>query len=258
MVLFFVTGRFVGFLVISLMTILLLYFMEKAKKGEVESVRKLSPIEALEDAVGRAIELGKPILTTFSFADDFSAPTMVGLESVRFVSKRAAEKGGKVLVGAGAARSLPIAIENYRLGCNEAGAPELFNERNVYFFTQQQWAYTSGVIGLMNKEKPAACTFIGPFLVEGIHLGMASKRIGAITIGGNTSYSMGAFMFVTMDYMLLGEEMFAASAYMSNDPVILSNITAEDIVKWGLALLILLGSIIALTGNNIIGPLLGV
>ena len=258
MVAIFVTGRLGGFVLLLLITILLLYFMDRARKGKIETVRKLPPIEALEDAVGRAIELGKPILTTYSFADDFSAPTMVGLESVRYVAKQAAAKGGKVLVGAGSARTLPIAIENYRLGCTEAGAPEMFNERNVYFFTQQQWAYTSGVIGLMNKEQPAACIFIGPFLVEGIHLGITSRRLKTIAIGGNTSYSMGAFMFVTMDYMLLGEEMFAASAYMSGDPVIRSNIAAEDIVKWVLGALIIVGTLIALTGNNLIAQLLGV
>jgi hypothetical protein len=234
------------------------YFMGRAEKGQKETIRKLAPIAALEDAVGRAIELGRPILTTYSFQDDFSAPTMVGLETVRYVSKEAALKGGKVLVGAGAARTLPVAVENYRLGTLEGGAPELYDDRNVYFFTQQQWAYTTGVIGLMNREKPAAATFIGPFLVEGIHLGITSRRLGTLAIGGNTSYSMGAFMFVTMDYMLLGEEMFAASAYMSGDDVIISNIATEDIVKWIIGIILLVGTLFKLVGSDIIINLLKV
>lgn len=258
MVWILVDGRLSGLLLLLLLLGLMLFYMDRAKKGKLETVRKLAPIEALEEAVGRAIELGKPVLTTYSFEDSFSAPNMVGLESVRYVSKQAAAKGGKVLVGVGAARTLPIAVENYRLGCVEGGAPELFDDRNVYFFTQQQWAYSSGVIGLMNRERPAACTFIGPFLVEGIHLGIASRRIGTISIGGNTSYSMGAFMFVTMDYLLLGEEMFAASAYMSGDPILISNITVEDIIKWVLGIVILVGTVVALIGTNYIGQLLGV
>lgn len=257
MVWFFANGRLAGLVVLLVLTALMLFFMDRASKGKTEQVRKLAGVEAIEEAVGRAVELGKPVLTTYSFADDFSAPTMVGLESVRFVAREASAKGGKVLVGAGSARTLPVAIENYRFGCSEAGAPEMFNENNVYFFTQQQWAYASGVIGLMSREMPAACTFIGPFLVEGIHLGITSRRLGTIAIGGNTSYSMGAFMFVTMDYMLLGEEMFAASAYMSRDPVLLSNITAEDIMKWGLTVFTAIGALIALTGSNIIVQLMG-
>src|SRR3990170_2108172 len=55
-----VTGRFFGLILLIAMLVILILFMNRASKGKVERVRKLPAIEAMDDAVGRAIELGKP------------------------------------------------------------------------------------------------------------------------------------------------------------------------------------------------------
>ena len=252
-----VEGRLTGLVFLLALAILLYYFMDKAAKGKPETIRRLPAFDAMEEAVGRAVEQGRPVLTTYSFRDQFDAPTMVGLETVRYTSKLTTQKGGDMLVGAGAARTLPVAMENYRLGCLEGEVPELYNGANVHFFTKQQWAYASGVMGLMQREQPGACIFIGPFLVEGIHLGINSRRINTMAIGGNTSYSMGAFMFVTMDYVLLGEEMFAAGAYMTEDPVNISGIAAEDVMKWVICGILVVGTLFKLVGSDLLVTLLG-
>ena len=254
----FVEGRTSGFIALVILAILLWFFIRRAERGNIEVIRKLAPLEAMEEGVGRAIEMGRPTLVTYSFADSFDPATMVGLDTVRYLAKITAEKGGKLLVAVGAARTLPVARENYREGCIEGGAPEMFDEKNVYFFTQQQWAYASGVMGLMQRERPATCVFIGPFLVEGIHLGIHSRRLETLAIGGNPSYSMGAFMFVTMDYVLFGEEIYAAGAYMSGDPVIISTLATEDVFKWVFALITVIGSILMAFGSDIVIRLLGV
>jgi hypothetical protein len=258
MISFIIEGRLMGLIFLIALAILLWYYTDKASKGKPETIRRLPAFDALDEAVGRAIEQGRPIMATYSFQDNFNPPTMVGLEAVRYTSKLAGEKGGTMLVGAGSARTLPVAMENYRLGCVEAGVPELYNPQNVYFFTRQQWAYASGVMGLMQREKPGACVFIGPFLVEGIHLGINSRRIETMAIAGNTSYSMGAFMFVSMDYVLLGEEMLAAGAYMTEDITNISGIAAEDVMKWVLAIILTAGTLLKIVGSDLIVKLLGV
>jgi hypothetical protein len=252
-----IEGRLTGLIFLLTLAILLWYFTDRASKGKTENIRRLPAFDALEEGVGRAIEQGRPIMATYSFRDRFDAPTMVGLEAIRYTSKLAGEKGGTMLIGAGAARTLPVAMENYRLGCVEAGVPELYNPQNVYFFTRQQWAYASGVMGLMQREKPGACVFFGPFLVEGIHLGINSRRINTMAIAGNTIYSMAAFMFVSMDYVLLGEEMLAAGAYMTEDPTNISGIAAEDVMKWVLAAIMMVGTILTIVGSDLIINLLG-
>jgi len=247
-----VEGRTIGLLVLLVMAFLLWYFMNQATKGKVESVRRLPVMDAMEEAVGRSVEMGRPVLATYSYPDNLTPAILVGLEMVGYVSKIATEKGAEMLIPVGGGRTFPIAVENYRVGCIEAGRPELFKEENVKFLTHQQWAYGSGVMGLMERENPGACIFMGPFLVEGIHFGVQTQRIKTVGIGGVERYDMGAFMFITMNYTILGSELFAAGAYMSEDPVIISGIATEDVLKWIIGILVILGSILKATGIEVI------
>jgi len=79
-----------------------------------------------------------------------------------------------------------------------------------------------------------------------------------MAIAGNVSYSMGAFMFVSMDYVLLGEEMLAAGAYMTEDITNISGLAAEDVMKWVLAILMIAGTLFKIVGSDLIVNLLGV
>lgn len=101
MISFIIEGRLMGLIFLIALAILLWYYTDKASKGKPETIRRLPAFDALDEAVGRAIEQGRPIMATYSFQDNFNPPTMVGLEAVRYTSKLAGEKGGTMLVGAG-------------------------------------------------------------------------------------------------------------------------------------------------------------
>ena len=247
-----VEGRKIGLLTMIVMISLLWYFMTRAGKGKLEAVRRLHVIDAIDEAVGRAVETGRQVMTTYSYPDGLRPGILVGLEMVGYVSKIAAEKGAEMLIPVGGGQSYPIALENYRVGCLEAGRPELFKAENVHFLTHQQWAYGAGVMGLMERERPGACIFMGPFLVEGIHFGVQTQRIDTVGIGGVERYDMGAFMFITMNYTILGSELYAAGAYMSEDPATISGIATEDVLKWSLGILVILGTILRLAGVDAI------
>ena len=65
-------------------------------------------------------------------------------------------------------------------------------------------------------------------------------------------------MFVSMDYVLLGEEMLAAGAYMTEDVTNISGIAAEDVMKWVLAIILITGTLFKIVGSDLIVKLLGV
>jgi len=252
-----VAGRTSGLILLVVTSALLYYFMKRAGKGFVEEIRKLPPITAIDEAISRAVEMGTPTFMTYGMAGGFTSDTLVGLSALRYLAKETAEKGCELLVGVGGPRTLPVARENYRTGCIEGGAPELFKDENLHFFTSQQWAYASGVMGLMEREKPAACIFMGYFLVEGIHFGINCRRIGTMSIAGNPGLNMSAFMFITMDYVLFGEELYAAGAYFTGSPVTINTLATEDVIKWALVAIVILGSVLATAGNTMITNLLG-
>jgi hypothetical protein len=113
----------------------------------------------------------------------------------------------------------------------EAGKPDQFKEDMVTYLTYDQFAYAASVSGKMVRELPAANFLIGSFFAESLIFAETGQSIGAIQIAGTADVTQLPFFVTTCDYTLMGEELFAASAYLSREPVLLGSIKAQDITK---------------------------
>jgi hypothetical protein len=67
-------------------------------------------------------------------------------------------------------------------------------------------------------------------------------------IAGSDSTIQLAFFLVACDYTLIGEELFAASGYLSQDQEVISSIKAQDIMKIIIAVILVAGTIAATLG----------
>jgi len=130
----------------------------------------------------------------------------------------------------------------------EAGAPESFREASVHYLTADQFAYAAAVNGIMVRDKPAANFLIGWFAAESLLLSETGQSIGAIQIAGTAQVTQLPFFVAACDYTMLGEELFAASAYLSQDPLILGSIKGQDMMKAAILAVIVLGAILATAG----------
>ena len=109
----------------------------------------------------------------------------------------------------------------------------------VHYLTDDQFAYAAGVNGIMLRDKPAAVFFQGKFYAESLILAETGNSIGAIQIAGTGSSSQIPFFVTACDYTLIGEEFYAASAYLSGSPEMLGSIKGQDYVKVGCMIFIL-------------------
>ena len=101
----------------------------------------------------------------------------------------------------------------------------------VHYLTDDQFAYAAGVSGIMMREKPAAVFYQGQFYAESLILAETGNSIGAIQIAGTASPAQIPFFVTACDYTLIGEEYFAASAYLSQDPKLIGGVKGMDIIK---------------------------
>jgi len=108
------------------------------------------------------------------------------------------------------------------------------------------------VDGIMLRKKPAANFFMGAYFAEALLLTETGASTGAIQIAGTDSDHQLPFFVTTCDYTLIGEELYAASAYLSREPVQVGTLLGQDIGK-GLILCIL----VAGTALATLGALLG-
>ncbi|MEO0226220.1 MAG: DUF6754 domain-containing protein, partial [candidate division WOR-3 bacterium] len=126
------------------------------------------------------------------------------------------------------------------------GRPDAYRDENVFFITDSQFAYAAAVDGIMVREKPATNFFLGMFWAESLILAETGATTGAIQIAGTDSVYQLPFFITACDYTLIGEELYAASAYLSREPTLLASLKAQDYGKLIIIALIIFGSALLL------------
>ena len=232
--------------------VVLFWFTEEAKKGRRTYIRKIAGLEAVEEAVGRSTELGKPILFVPGIGMISDITTIAALSILKRVAKKAAEYESRVIVPNFDPIVMVAAQETVKEGYTEAGRPDLYNEKDIFFLTSDQFGYAAGVDGMMMREKPGAIFLQGTFYAEALILAETGHSVGAIQISGTTSVTQLPFFIAATDYTLIGEEMYAASAYLSKDPLMLGTIKGEDLMKLIFIVIIIAGVILETFGIHLI------
>jgi len=241
----FHTGRLNFLLVAVLFGVLLIFYIERAKKGRM-FVRRIAGLDAIEDAVGRATEMGRPILFSFGLSVLNDVTTMAALSIFGRVARKSAEYATPLLCPNSDPLVMTAARETAKQAYTEAGRPDLYNESNISFLTADQFGYAAGVDGMVMRDKPGAVFWQGYFYAEALILAETGHSVGAIQIAGTTSIEQLPFFVVACDYTLIGEEMFAASSYLNPEPQMMGSLKGEDFLK---AVIMILLIVLALLGT---------
>ncbi len=93
---------------------------------------------------------------------------------------------------------------------------------------------------------------MGYFYAESLILAETGAATGAIQIAATDSYTQFPFFITTCDYTLIGEELYAASAYLSREPLLLGSLRAQDIAKGIIITALVLGAALATVGIGFI------
>ncbi|HTY09191.1 MAG TPA: fibronectin type III domain-containing protein, partial [Candidatus Edwardsbacteria bacterium] len=230
-----------------ILSFLLIWYIERAKKGEELFIRKIQGLDAIDEAVGRSTELGKPILYSFGLGEIRDIVTVASLAILRQVAVKCAQHGTELLVPNWDPLVMAAAQETVQQAYSEPGRPDLYKEGNVSFLTSDQFGYAAGVDGMMLRQKPGAVFFLGYFYAEALLMSETGHSVGAIQIAGTTAITQLPFFIASCDYTLIGEEMLAASCYLKRDPQLLGSLKGEDFVKavliWGFAAMAVLGTV---------------
>jgi len=248
------TGLLIGILI----TVILVFgFILYGKKKGSLKIRSIPGLEAMDEAVGRATEMGKPILFSSGLGKMERVATMASMNILGSVAEKIAEYNTPLIIPNYDPMVTTVAQEVVKESFARTGHPESFKSENIYFVTQSQFGYVAAVDGIMLREKPATNLFLGTFEAESLILAETGNSIGALQIAGTDSTIQLSFFIVACDYTLIGEEFFAASGYLTKDPLILGSIKGQDFLKLIIGVIILAGGILSTLGYGYLINLLG-
>jgi len=233
-----ITGLFVG------------WFILQSKKGAELFLRPIAGLDAMDEAIGRATEMGKPILYSSGRGKMERPASIASMNILGSVAEKVASYGTPLIFPNNDPVVTAVAQEVAKEGYTKAGHADLYNPENIFFVTDSQFGYAAAVDGIMMRERPATNLFFGTFEAESLILAETGNSIGAIQIAGTDSSIQMAFFIVACDYVLIGEELFAASGYLSGDPQVIGTLKGSDYLKIIIIVLMVLGSILALFNQS--------
>ncbi len=243
---FFNTNRLNILIAMIVFFALVIYFIETARSGKNLFVRRIAGLDAVEEAVGRATEMGKPIVYVPGLGGVSDIATIASINILGEVAKKTAQYDSALLVPNRDPIVYTVVREVVKEAYTKAGRPDAFRSDNVFFVTDQQFAYAAAVDGLMVREKPATNFFLGTFWAESLILAETGATTGAIQIAGTDSVFQLPFFITACDYTLIGEELYAASAYLSREPLLLGSLKGQDWGKMIILGVVTLGSVLLL------------
>jgi uncharacterized protein DUF6754 len=206
--------------------------------------RPLPGLEVMRRALARGAETGRAIhLSPGSGAvgsRSSTAETVVGLLAAERVAAEAALNGAPILVSSGDAVAHLALRGSLRQAYQRAGLGQDYDPVNVQMLAHQDpMAYASGVTTLYGRQKLEASQLIGAFGQEFLLAGEVGAQRDVPQLGGATTTTALPLVYLTADGALIGEEIFAAEAYLSRSPAPLARLLTQDALRTAVILAIL-------------------
>ena len=236
------------FIFVIFLGAVILIFIEMAKRNPNMYIRKIAGLDAVEEALGRATEMGKPVYFIHGLESMGHISTIASVNILGRVARRTAQYDTTLKVTNNDPIVYAVSQEVVHQSCIEAGRPDAYAEDNVMFVAPNQFSYAAAVDGMMVRERPATVLLMGYFYAESLLFTETGDHIGAIQIAGTDAYTQLPFFITTCDYTLMGEELYAASAYLSREPKLLGSLRGQDVGKAVLLAALAFGTILEMFG----------
>ena len=237
----------VGFGIIFLSAALMGIFAATRRKSPA-AFREIPAFAKLRQAVGRVVEdgtrlhvsLGRGALTTPQ-----SASAMAGLTLLRRLAELTSAGDQPPVVTSGDA-ALAILSQDTLKTASQAAAQGVYDPTAGRLTGLTPFSYAAGAIPAIRDENISANVFMGNFGVEAALLVDAAERENTFTLAASDNLAAQAVLYASAQEPLIGEELYAAGAYMDAGPVHLASLRVQDILRWLIIVVILIGALVQL------------
>jgi hypothetical protein len=243
-----------GRLLVLLFSGLILAAILHARAGGRFFIRRIPGLTAIDETVGRATEMGRPITFSLGLSQQLDIIALQAIAIGCHVLRLAIRFGTRVIMTTRHPTVYAVADEAVREAFTVAGRPESYNPEDVRFLSDRQFAYASAMMGIILRERAASNYMFGEFYAESLILAEAGNQVGAIQVAGTPSTTQVPFFIAACDYTIIGDEYYAATAYLTRDPVLSGSLVGQDRAKMLILALVLLSVLVLTLAAVFAGP----
>lgn len=215
-------------------------------------LREIHAFAKLGDAIGKSVEAGKRLHLTIGWgkvSGQQGASGLVGISVLDRTSRTASISDRPPITTSGDGILAIMSQDMQHRTLRSIGAEGLYDPDSGRVSGLTSFSYAAGTIPVIFDEQVASTIMIGHFGSEVALIADASERSESFTLGGSDNIPGQAVLFATVEEPLLGEEVFAAGAYLRAGPVHTASLHTQDVFRWVLSVVILIGAILKLLGS---------
>src|SRR5512144_1329510 len=237
-----------GLLILTAGLLLGITFLRRRFNG---AFRQIEAYERLNRAVGLSVESGTRLHFSLGRGNLFTtrgASALAGLAMLRKLTERTSLSDRPPVVTSGDASLAILSQDTLQSGYRAAAAEDQYRYSTGRLTGLTPFAYAAGTIPVTRDEQVSTNVFLGDFGSESALMADAAERDNSTLIAASDSISAQSVFYATSQDPLIGEELFAAGAYVGAGTVHEASLTVQDVLRWLIILAIIVGSAFKLLG----------
>jgi hypothetical protein len=242
--------NFGGLLLLIVFGVLVLTFFVMFRGGRSQPrFRAIPAFSLLRGQMGRAIESGRDLhvsIGTGSVSGDDTATTLAGLAVAEYLADEAAASGIAPTVTTSDPTSVLLAEDAVRRPYIRQGNLNDFPRSAARLPALDPTQYAAATMDLLNHEPVLTNIMSGVFGSEAALIDQAASNNDLPQLFGGSDPRALAVMSTSTDNILMGEEMFAAKAYLRAQLPHLASLRAADVVRIVIVVLIIIAFVVGL------------
>jgi len=230
--------------------IIILFTAAKSDRPKT-SLRKIPAFSKLRRAIGLAVEAGSRLHISIgrgNLTGPESAAAFVGLSALEAMIRSASTGDNPPVATTGDASLAILTRDTLSSTYQDIGNIEHYDPNTGQLAGLTPFSYAAGILPTIQDEKITAHVLIGHFGNEVALITDAGERSGDLTLTGTDSLPAQAILYATAEEPLIGEEVYASGAYLQAGPMHFASLRAQDIFRWILIIVIILGVLFNLAG----------
>lgn len=226
------------------------FSLPRVRKGR-RAFRQIPAIQRLRRAIGLSVEEGARIHVSIGKSSIFSptnASALVGLSTLERIAQISSVSDRPPVATSGEGTLSILSQDTLRAAYRIANAPEQYDPERGRLAGATPFSYVAGVLPTVRAERVSTNILLGNFGPEAALINEAAERQNAFTLAGSDSLAAQAAFYASAQEALIGEEVFAAPAYLQAGPAHQASLRVQDLLRWVIILLMILSAAAAIVG----------
>jgi hypothetical protein len=241
----------VGLAFLVIFFALMIVFATVGRGRPKRYLREAPAFSRLSKGIGLAVEAGRRLHISLghggvSGLQGMSA--MIGLSMLQRIARAASISDRPPTATSGEATLAVLSQDTLRSVYHSIGAESQYEPTLGQLTGLTPLSFAAGAVPVIYDRQVSVNILAGHFGSEVALLTDAAERSGSLTLAGSDSLPGQAVLYAAAQEPLIGEELYAAGAYIQAGPMHLASVRAQDIARWGLVIIILILSALKMVG----------